>query len=94
MIARLLIPLTAAIAITALLISLPPVESGMVVDAQPTSHRTISVFAVGVVEGAHEEVELRFQVADRVKVVHVREGERVKQGQLIAELICLSPNFT
>jgi HlyD family secretion protein len=40
----------------------------------------------GVIEGVQVEVTAR--LASRIVAVHVREGERVKQGQLLVELDC------
>src|SRR5262249_30227899 len=40
----------------------------------------------GVVEGARPESALRPDVAGTLAAVHVREGQRVKKGELLAEL--------
>lgn len=44
------------------------------------------IFADGVVEGASREISLRFEVPGRIKEVHVREGDAVKAGDVLAEL--------
>lgn len=47
---------------------------------------TPRIFADGIVEGANQELSLRFEVPGRIKAVHVREGEVVKAGDVLAEL--------
>jgi len=44
------------------------------------------IFAGGIVEGAHPELSLRFEVSGRIKAVYVRQGDTVKAGDLLAEL--------
>jgi multidrug resistance efflux pump len=44
------------------------------------------IFAEGVVEGAHPPVTLRFEVSGRIQTVHVKEGDLVKAGDVLAEL--------
>jgi multidrug resistance efflux pump len=44
------------------------------------------IFADGIVEGTHREISLRFEVPGRIKVVHVREGDAVAGGDVLAEL--------
>jgi len=47
---------------------------------------TPQISADGIVEGANEELTLRFEVPGRIKVVHVREGDAVRAGNVLAEL--------
>ena len=44
------------------------------------------IFAAGIVEGTEAPLELRFEVPGRVQAIHVREGQRVRAGQILAEL--------
>jgi len=44
------------------------------------------IFAGGIVEGVHRELSLRFEVSGRIGVVHVREGDTVAAGDVLAEL--------
>ena len=52
----------------------------------PEKMRPACIAADGVVEAAHREVALRFEIPGRIKAVHVREGQTVKAGDLLAEL--------
>lgn len=47
---------------------------------------TTRIFADGIVEGANQELSLNFEVPGRIKAVHVREGDVVKTGDVLAEL--------
>ena len=44
------------------------------------------IAANGVVEGAHLEAALRFEVTGTLAAIHVREGQEVRRGTLLAEL--------
>ncbi len=44
------------------------------------------IFAPGIVEGASREVALQFEVPGRLKKLHVRPGDIVKAGTVLAEL--------
>ncbi len=44
------------------------------------------IAAHGRVEGASEEIRLSFKVPGRIRAVYVQEGERVRRGQVLAEL--------
>ncbi|MGH7138841.1 MAG: efflux RND transporter periplasmic adaptor subunit [Pirellulales bacterium] len=44
------------------------------------------IFADGVLEGAHREIVLRFEVPGRIKAIYAREGAEVKAGDMLAEL--------
>ena len=44
------------------------------------------IFAGGTVEGAQREILLRFEVAGRLKELHVRAGDFVEKGSVLAEL--------
>lgn len=48
--------------------------------------RPACIAADGIVEAAHREVALRFEVPGRIKAVYVREGQTVKSGDMLAEL--------
>jgi len=50
------------------------------------SEQAPRVFAGGIVEGTHRELSLRFELPGRIKAVHVRQGDTVKSGDLLAEL--------
>ena len=47
---------------------------------------TPQIFADGIVEGANQELALRFEVPGRIKAIHVREGDSVRAGDVLAEL--------
>jgi multidrug efflux pump subunit AcrA (membrane-fusion protein) len=47
---------------------------------------TPRIFAGGTVEGAQREIPLRFEVAGRLKELHVRAGDFVEKGSVLAEL--------
>lgn len=67
---------------------------GAVIDAQsrvPVRHSEIPaepsrIFAVGRVEGATREIELRTQLLGRIIAVPVREGQQVQQGEVLLQL--------
>lgn len=44
------------------------------------------VFAAGIVEGGERPVGLRFEVPGKITRVHVKRGDAVRAGQLLAEL--------
>lgn len=44
------------------------------------------IFAGGTVEGAQREISLRFELAGRLKELHVRAGDAVEKGSILAEL--------
>lgn len=44
------------------------------------------VFAGGTVEGAQRDIPLRFEIAGRLKHMHVREGDHVEKGDVLAAL--------
>lgn len=44
------------------------------------------IAANGVVEGAHSEAALRFEVTGIIAAIHVREGQEVRRGALLVEL--------
>jgi HlyD family secretion protein len=50
----------------------------------PVTNRRI--FAGGMVEGAHRETPLRFEITGRLQAIHVREGDAVQKGDVLAEL--------
>jgi multidrug resistance efflux pump len=45
-----------------------------------------TIHATGFVEGATETVELHFEIPGRLEILHVREGNRIQRGQVIASL--------
>lgn len=44
------------------------------------------IFAAGKVEGMQRDIPLRFEVAGRLKEIHVAEGDHVEQGDVLAQL--------
>lgn len=48
------------------------------------------VYASGIVEGTQRDVALRFELTGRVDIVHVREGDVVAKGDVLAQLDALS----
>lgn len=65
--------------------------------AAPTTHHATTsqppeknsqrlIFATGVVEGARRETRLHFEIDGRLTSVEVREGDAVRQGQVLARL--------
>jgi multidrug resistance efflux pump len=54
--------------------------------AKPVDRSDDRIAADGVVEGARPEAALRPDVAGTLAAIHVRESQRVKRGQLLAEL--------
>jgi multidrug resistance efflux pump len=44
------------------------------------------IFAAGTVEGIQRDIPLRFEVAGRLKEIHVQEGDHVQQGDVLAQL--------
>jgi HlyD family secretion protein len=54
--------------------------------SRPVERGDDRIAADGVVEGARPESALRPDVAGTLAAVHVREGQRVKKGDLLAEL--------
>lgn len=54
-------------------------------DAEEAPERP-QIFADGVVEGRSREIALRFETPGRVRSVRVREGDAVKEGDVLAEL--------
>lgn len=54
-------------------------------DSAPASGQ-LRIFAGGTVEGAQREIPLRFEVAGRLKELHVRAGDIVEKGSILAEL--------
>ena len=67
---------------------------GFVIDAQsrtPVHHSdlvssTATIYAVGRVEGATREIELRTQLLGRIVAVPVREGQEVNEGDVLLQL--------
>lgn len=55
-------------------------------DTPEKATRPACIAADGVVEAAHREVALRFEIPGRIKAVHVHEGQTVKAGDVLAEL--------
>lgn len=55
-------------------------------DGLEKTARPACISADGVVEAAHREVAPRFEIPGRIKAVHVREGQAVKAGDVLAEL--------
>lgn len=53
---------------------------------QPVETTPERIAANGVVEGAHAEAALRFEVTGTIAAVHVREGQEVQRGALLIEL--------
>lgn len=45
-----------------------------------------SIFANGVLEGRQRELSMRFEISGRLLAVRVEEGERVREGDLLAAL--------
>jgi multidrug resistance efflux pump len=64
----------------------PPPAAAAQVAARPVERGSDKIAADGVVEGARPESSLRPDVAGTLSVVHVREGQQVKKGQVLAEL--------
>ena len=52
----------------------------------PDDEDALRIFAGGIVEGSRREIALRFEIAGRLKELKVRAGERVEQGDVLAEL--------
>jgi multidrug resistance efflux pump len=52
----------------------------------PSTTRVSHVAANGVVEGARPEVALRTEIVGTVAVVHARENQEVKRGDILVEL--------
>lgn len=66
---------------------------GSPADAPSRASRTVSdqaperqVFAQGIVEGSCREIGLRFELTGRLLSIGVREGDRVRAGDVIAQL--------
>jgi multidrug resistance efflux pump len=55
-------------------------------ESTPASTEPRRIFSSGVVEGTQRDVILRFEVTGRVEIVHVREGDQVSKGDILAEL--------
>ncbi len=53
---------------------------------QPLGTPPERIAANGVVEGAHAEAALRFEVTGIIAAIHVREGQEVQRGALLVEL--------
>ncbi len=53
---------------------------------QPVEAVPDRIAANGVVEGAHSEAALRFEVTGIIAAIHVREGQEVRRGTLLVEL--------
>lgn len=53
---------------------------------QPVLMEQDRIAANGVIEGAHLEAALRFEVTGILAAIHVHEGQEVKRGALLAEL--------
>jgi len=51
-----------------------------------TPEKRTTIFASGIVEGAQRDVPMRFEIAGRLQKINVTEGQRVKQGELLAQL--------
>lgn len=60
----------------------PATDSG----GQPLKTTPNQVAANGVVEGAHSEAALRFEVTGILAAIHAREGQEVRRGTVLAEL--------
>jgi multidrug resistance efflux pump len=79
-----------AFSVTALLsgVSAVQIEQNRTADIvsppQPPARR--SIFANGVVEGRARETMLRFEIAGRLTGVNVKDGDRVQQGDILAQL--------
>lgn len=54
--------------------------------APPAAEAARRIFAHGIVEGTVRDIPLRFEVAGRLRKIHVREGDTLQAGQLLAEL--------
>ncbi|MFQ5731040.1 MAG: HlyD family secretion protein [Planctomycetaceae bacterium] len=52
----------------------------------PPDSRGEKIFASGYVEGRRRETRLNFEIAGRLVAIHVREGSRVKKGDILAHL--------
>lgn len=44
------------------------------------------IFAGGTVEGTQRDISMRFEMTGRIETVHVREGDIVEKGDVLAEL--------
>lgn len=53
---------------------------------QPVKVDPDRIAANGVIEGAHLEAAIRFEVTGTLAAIHVREGQDVQRGGLLAEL--------
>src|SRR5579872_1217298 len=51
--------------------------------ARPPAKR---IFAGGTVEGTQRDIPLHFEIAGRLKEIHVEEGDHVEQGDVLAQL--------
>ena len=63
-----------------------PIESDSPVHSRLVAKSQIIVYAAGRVEGVSPEIELFATIRERVTKVLVREGDRVRAGQLIIQL--------
>lgn len=45
-----------------------------------------TVYAPGIVEGSHENLALRFEITGRIQEILLREGDQVKEGDIVARL--------
>jgi HlyD family secretion protein len=64
-------------------VSQPSVEDP---GGRPVEAALERIAANGVVEGAHSEAALRFEVTGIIADIHVREGQEVQRGTLLVEL--------
>lgn len=53
---------------------------------RPRPQRAAKIYAGGIVEGAQQEVKLRFETPGRVEALSARVGDRVSKGDVLASL--------
>ena len=81
----LLILLLAAVAVAGLVITVKT-ESNTEPTQFVSSTESPMVFAIGRVEGATPEIQLRPQVAGPITHIHVEEGTPIQQGQVLLQI--------
>lgn len=63
--------------------SVPPVTSK---EGDDRTGEVETVYAPGIVEGAHGNLALRFEITGRIQEILLREGDRVREGEVLARL--------
>lgn len=65
---------------------LPKTSSPSASESKTTASDQRLIFAAGVVEGLAEPLEVQFEVSGRIRDVLVREGQRVRKDDILAEV--------